>query len=124
MKKCTLCDNERYSSHWNCIYCAQCKEKIYLAHIKRGINKWKVKNKEHLRQYRTKNLWRWKDNRNKKNKKRIRELSDSYIRAVLAQHSPLKGSEFPEDLVRLKRLQLQLKREKESRNGKEASENK
>ena len=120
MKKCTLCDNKRYSSHWLCKYCISCRDKMWKAQQKR----WKTDNKEHLANYRAVKMHDWKKNRNIKIREHAKTISDAYVRWTLAQRSPLKGSEFPEGLVRLKRLDIQLKREKESQNGKEASKNK
>ena len=40
-----------------------------------------------------------------------KELHDSYVRTLMAAKTNLKESEIPEELIEIKRLQLQLKRE-------------
>tara|TARA_R110000824_G_scaffold372211_1_gene562318 strand:+ start:148 stop:423 length:276 start_codon:yes stop_codon:yes gene_type:complete len=76
-------------------------------------SKWKANNKEHLAKYRAVKMHDWKKNRNMKVREHARTISDAYVRWTLAQRSAFKGSEVPEELVRLKRLDIQLKREKD-----------
>jgi hypothetical protein len=114
MKKCNLCDNKRYSSHWACKYCIPCRDKMW----KSQQSKWKADNKEHLVRYRRRVSSRWKENRNIKSREHAKRLSDSYVRSTLAQFSTLKGSEFPEKLVKLQRLDIKLKRERNKYHGK------
>ena len=117
-KQCIKCDNKRYSKHRNCLYCIKCRDIKNNEHLKKAILQWKRNNKEHLAEYRRLKYPDWKENRNKKNKEETKQLSDTYIRNMISSRSILKPSEVPDTLIKLKRLDIQLKRERDKYRGK------
>ena len=112
MLKCKLCSNKRHSKHWKCLYCKECAEKKKLADIHKSHTVWTRKNKAHLKKYRQTNYHRYKDNRNAKQRQDSAELNDAYIRHVLCAQSTLLKADLTQELIDMKRLELQLNRKR------------
>jgi hypothetical protein len=111
--KCVKCKvKERYSTHANCKYCANCRDLMYLEGVKRGIKKWKSKNKEHLSTYRKENMHKWKEVRNIKLREKRDNLDDSYVIQRLTANNSLSAKDIPKQLIELKKLDILLLRHK------------
>ena len=103
MLKCKLCSNRRYSKHWRCLYCQDCKNKKYLPHAKL---------------HRQQSFDKYSLIRNATNKKNVRDLNDTYIVNTLCAKSTLKKADLTQQLIDMKRLELQLRRQRRSYNAK------
>ena len=118
MLKCKLCPNKRYSKHWNCLYCKSCAKKKYLEDVYKHHTLWTRRNKTHLKIYRQANYANYKDSRSLKTNQHTAEITDVYLRQVLCQNSTLNKADLTQELLDMKRLELQLHRAKRSNNAK------
>jgi hypothetical protein len=73
--------------------------------------KWRKKRTKYFRNWRHNNYEKIRKHRNKWIKKIIKELGDSYIKMLLCdRESILKGSDFPQPLIEVKRQEIKLRR--------------
>jgi hypothetical protein len=110
MLKCKLCPNKRHSKHWKCLYCKKCSNQ--------DRTRWVKKNKTHLSSYRQANYQNYRDSRSIKTNQHTAEITDVYLRQVLCQHSTLNKADLTQELLDMKRLELQLRRVIRSNNAK------
>ena len=115
-KKCCRCDiikdfSEFYPRkgkldglNYHCKDCA--KKEANEVHRKNG----KVFNYNRFKKWKSNNKDSYLTNKKKRNKKNSDDLTDSYVIQTLVQRSSLKAKDIPNNLIKLQRNNLRLKR--------------
>jgi len=85
---------------------------------KRHRKRWIKANKAHLKSYRQEHYDDFKPVRNAKNKEHTRDLNDPYIVHLLCAKSTLNRADLTQELIDMKRLEVELLRERRSYNAK------
>jgi hypothetical protein len=104
----------RHIIGYTCRVCGNAKRREYYKANKERIykhtRKWIVKNKERVRELNRRWYLQHKEHVDSKRTAIYHEYPDHIIKAILASHSSLSLADIPQELVDVKRLQLQILR--------------